>query len=186
VTALPVLAGDSEPQLLAPGPYTARSFTPQPTFTVGEGWSAAVVDTRFVALTRGSGIGSDCLCLFAPDGAHSSGSETPGDLAPDLAEWLAEHPGLDTSNPSSLQVGNRAARQLEITVSAAADLQGGVLPLFTAGDHTFAIAPGEEGHVVVIDHPSGPLIFALRAPADKFREYFKRSEPVAGSLGFGG
>jgi hypothetical protein len=46
------------------------------------------------------------------------------------------------------------------------------------------MAPGEKGHIIVIDHPDGPIVIGIRAPADVYGEFFRETEPVVGSLTF--
>jgi hypothetical protein len=170
------------PVTLAPGTYTAQNFTPPAGFQVGEGWSAAVADSRMIVLFRESAV-ADCLCVVNPDGVYDPATGEKAPLPADLTAWLQEHPGLDTSKASSLQVGDRAARQMEAQVAK----QGGAvetLPIFAAGDQTYSMAPGEKGHIIVIEHPEGPLVLGIRAPAAEFADYFRAVETVAGSLTF--
>lgn len=180
--ALDVSSGDPDP--LQPGLYTVRVFKPNPTFRVGDGWAAAVVDTRLVSLSREVSSGTGCFCIIAPDGVVDpiSGKEQP--LPVDLTDWFATHPGLVSTKPSSVQVGNLAARQMEVTVAEGTALTDGELPLLSAGDHTFSLAAAEMGHIIVVDHPSGPLVIGIRAPAGDYADVFRQSETIAGSLTF--
>lgn len=180
--ALDVSSGEPDP--LAPGAYTSRVFTPAPTFTVSEGWAASTVDTQLIALIRDIAADSDCLCIIAPDGVYDAATGTTIPLPADLTEWFAANPGLVATNPSSLQVGNRAARQMEVRVAEGAALQDGRLPLVSAAEHTYSLAPGEKGHIVIIDHPYGPLVLGIRAPAAEYGDYFRQMEGVVGSLTF--
>ncbi len=173
----------SPPEALAPGTYITTNFQPPASFRLGDGWSAAVVDTAAIALVRET-PDSDCLCIVRPDGVFDPVGAGPAELPADLTVWLQEHPGLETTNPSSVQVGNRAARQMEARVAAGATLINGRLPLFTAGDQDYAMSPGDRGHIIVIDHPTGPVVVAVRAPADSFGDYFRAVETMVGSLGF--
>jgi len=180
---LEVPAGSPEP--LVPGAYAASNFQPEASFQVGEGWSAAVVDTALISLIRTSPE-ADCLCIIHPDGIYDPADGAKTDLPADLAAWLQAHPGLATTKASSVQVGNRAARQMEARVAEGATLVNGRLPLFSAGDQTYSMAPGERGHIIVVDHPAGPLVVAVRAHQAEFEDYFGAVETVVGSLGFGG
>ena len=180
--ALDVSSGEPDP--LVPGAYTSRVFAPAPTFTVNEGWAASVVDTQLIALIRDVQSDSDCLCIIAPDGVYDGATGTTIPLPVDLTEWFAANPGLVVTKPSSLQVGNRAARQMEVRVAEGAALQDGRLPLVAAAEHTYSLAPGEKGHIVIINHPDGPLVLGIRAPAAEYGDYFRRVEGVVGSLTF--
>ncbi len=180
--ALEVSSGDPDP--LSPGEYTSRLFTPTPTFTVGEGWASSLVDTQIISLARDITADSDCLCILVPDSVYDPATASNVALPKDLTEWFALNPGLVTSNPSSLQVGNRAARQMETTVAEGAALVGGRLPLVSAGENTYSLAPGEKGHIIVIDHPDGSIVLGIRAPLDVYADFFRQSEPVVGSLIF--
>jgi hypothetical protein len=173
------------PEALVPGAYIASNFEPEASFRAGEGWSAAVVDTALIALIRTSPE-ADCLCIIHPDGVYDPAGGAKTDLPADLTAWLQEHPGIETTKASSVQVGNRAARQMEARVAAGATLVNGRLPLFAAGDQTYSMAPGERGHIIVIDHPAGSLIIAVRVPEAELGDYFGAVETVVGSLGFGG
>ncbi|MEO6197016.1 MAG: hypothetical protein ABIP58_02800 [Dehalococcoidia bacterium] len=181
-TALDVSSGEPDP--LAPGAYTSRVFTPAPTFTVNEGWAASVVDTQLIALSRDVADEGDCLCIIAPHGVYDPATGATIPLPADLTEWFAANPGLVATNPSSLQVGNRAAHQMEVRVAEGAALQDGRLPLVAAAEHTYSLAPGEKGHIVIIDHPDGPLILGIRAPTAEYGDYFRQVEGVVGSLTF--
>jgi hypothetical protein len=151
---------------------------------VGEGWASSIVDTQVIALVRDLTGDTDCLCLIAPDAVYDPATGQSTDLPADLTEWFASNPGLVTSNPSSLQVGNRAARQMEVTVAEGAALVDGRLPLLGAADYTYSLAPGENSHLIIIDHPDGPLVLAMRAPADTYSDFFRQTEGVVGSMTF--
>jgi hypothetical protein len=159
-------------------------FAPTPTFSVGDGWAASTVDTQLIALIRDIAADSDCLCIIAPDGVYDPGTGDVIPLPTDLTEWFAANPGLVATKPSSLQVGNRAARQMEVRVAEGAALQDGRLPLVAAVEHTYSLAPGEKGHIIVIDHPDGPLVLGIHAPAAQYVDYFRQVEGVVGSLTF--
>jgi hypothetical protein len=182
--ALDVSSG--EPDHLQPGLYTVRVFEPNLTFRTGDGWAASVVDTRLVALVRETAAGEGWFSIIAPDGVIDpvSGEEQPSPA--DLTDWFATHPGLVTTKPSSVQVGNLAARQMEVTVGEGATLVDGQLQLLSGDEHSLFIAPGEKGHIIVIDDPSGPLVIGIRAPADDYADVFRQSETIAGSLTFAG
>jgi hypothetical protein len=180
--ALEVSSGAPNP--LSPGTYTSRVFVPAPTFTVGEGWASSVVDTRLTSLVRDVTRDADCLCVLAPDGVIDPQTGEASPLPADLTGWFATNPGLVTTNPSSLQVGNRAARQMEVTVAEGATLTDGRLPLLTAEEHVYFLAPGERGHIIVVDHPKGPVVIGVRAPADVYSDYFRHVETVVGSMTF--
>jgi len=182
-TNLEIPAGS--PQALPPGAYIASNFEPEASFRAGEGWSVVVVDIAFISLVRTSPK-ADCLCIVHPDGVYDPAGGAKTDLPADLTAWLQQRPGLETTNASSVQVGNRAARQMEARVAEGATLVDGRLPLFAAGDQTYSMAPGDRGHIIVIEHPSGPLIVAIRAPQAEFTDYFRAVETVVGSLEFGG
>jgi hypothetical protein len=183
-TAMNLEVPAGSPEALAPGAYTASNFEPEASFRAGEGWSPAVVDTALIALIRTSPE-ADCLCIIHPDGVYDPASGTKTALPADITAWLQEHPGLETTKASSVQVGNRAARQMEARVADGATLVNDRLPLFAAGDQTYSMAPGERGHIIVVDHPAGSLIIAVRAPETEFADYFRVVETVVGSLGFG-
>jgi hypothetical protein len=172
------------PDPLAPGTYSVRVFEPNPSCSVGDGWFASVADTRLVALVWNTETDSDCLCILAPDGIFDPASLEKVPLPSDLTKWLTANPGIITTNPSSVQVGNLAARQMEVTVAEGITLQDGRLPLLSAAEHTYSLAPGEKGHIIVIDHPTGPLVLAIRSPQADYPDYFRQTEIVAGSLTF--
>jgi hypothetical protein len=169
------------PGELVAGTYRSSEFIPATTFRLEDGWSLAEDAPGIVYLHIGEVAPANCLCLLAPDSVYDPGTGVAEPPPPDYVAWLEEHPLLDTSNPSSLQVGNVPGRQMEVTL-----LQDAApVPLFAAGDATFTLGPGERSHIIVLDYQGTPVIVAARAPASEFADFFASIEPVVGSLALG-
>ena len=117
------------------GTYTAQRFEPALTFTVPAGWNNPL-DTRgsFDLWTRGWSRGNDPddpgIYLFyhpglrvstqprAVDGCSNVVDETVGVSAAELAEWIAVHPGVETTGPSPVSVGGLAGYRLDLSIAS--------------------------------------------------------------------
>ena len=117
------------------GTYTAQRFEPALTFTVPAGWNNPW-DTRggFDLWTPGWSDGWDDpndpgIYLFshpglrvstqprAVDGCSNVVDETVGVSAAELAEWIAVHPGVETTGPSPVSVGGLAGYRLDLSIA---------------------------------------------------------------------
>jgi hypothetical protein len=169
---------------LAAGNYRTARFQPQAHFSLGEGWSASDDSPRFVRLFRGNDPAANCVCFINPDGViDASGStQTAPATVDEMIDWLTGNPRLDTSNPSSLQVGGLSGRQLDVEVAATA---GDEVTYLSAGDRQFAVKHTERQHLTVLEYRGKPLIIAQTSPADEYDDFFKFVEQVVGGLTFG-
>jgi hypothetical protein len=163
------------------GTYGSVQFQPPATFRVQDGWSLAEDSPGMVHLYRGNEAAANCLCLLVPDAVYDPDTGVPAPPPESYVAWLESHPLLDTSNPSSLQVGNVAGQQMEISLLQDAS----PVPLFAAGETMFTPGPGDRVHIIVLDYAGTPVIIAARAPAAEFAEFFASIEPVVGSLSLG-
>jgi hypothetical protein len=171
----------SESGPLDPGTHASAEFITPATFRLEDGWSLAEDSPGIIHLYRGSEAPANCLCLLAPDAVYDPDTGVPEPPPEDYVAWLEAHPFLETSNPSSLQVGNVAGQQMEISLLQDAS----PVPLFAAGETMFTLGPGDRAHIIVLDYSGTPVIVAARAPAAEFAEFFAAVEPVVGSLSLG-
>lgn len=177
---------DGGPVPLNPGAYHTTRFAPSAYFAVGEGWSAQFDNERYFSVFQRTEASGRFINLLSPDGVFdpaTGGREDLPGTPDDLTAWIAAHPALETSNPSSLQVGLLSGRQLEVTL-ADADASGPLELLAAGGLNSQAIAPGQKLHIVVLDYRGAPLVIVLGAPSAEFGEFFSQAEAVIGSLTF--
>jgi hypothetical protein len=163
------------------GTYGSVRFATPATFRLEDGWSLAEDSPEIVHLYRGTEAAANCLCLLVPDSVYDPETGVPAPPPESYIAWLESHPLLETSNPSSLQVGNIAGQQMEVSLLKDAS----PVPLFAAGETIVTPGPGDRMHVIVLDYSGTPVIVAVRAPAPEFAEFFAEIEPVVGSLSLG-
>src|SRR5215207_1392154 len=94
---------------LPPGTYTSEVFETQLTYTVPEGWKMFEDEPGQFGLALLENDGP-CLCVWRDvRAAAKSCVEEPelgvGSSALDIANWLAAHEGLDTTEPQPVSVG---------------------------------------------------------------------------------
>ena len=127
---------------LSPGRYEARTFSPDFTFTVGEGWSAKTEEPTFLDLippgagpVEGTSYHSTLAfnnieTVIKPEKQDELKDPATGELvsnsdvnkglevpAPDdIITWLQEHPYLETSEAQPVTIGDKPGIQIDAEV----------------------------------------------------------------------
>lgn len=172
------------PGVLAAGTYRVRLFDPTFVFDVVTGDALdgydAVGPDHFDVLGRdfdrlGSYFGAMRVSRVFTEFEVRDPMQTNavGKVAPvpsDLVAWLRSVPGLQVSEPESLQIAGRPARRVSVSTAKVASGRGGCssrqpcYPLFLHRDGVsyFSIGAGDTEVLTVIDMADGvPLVFAV-------------------------
>jgi hypothetical protein len=114
---------------IAAGTYTTTKFQPAITYTVPSGW-ANFEDLvgNFLLVPPGGNLPgvdadtSDFIGVYAtvaaPNGCEQGAAPSVGLKVTDIARWMNQNPGLDTTEPRSITVGGLRGVVLDIRMTA--------------------------------------------------------------------
>lgn len=180
------------PAPLAAGSYHTERLSPAAYFAVGEGWSAQFDSARLLALYRSGVTPEQTLSIIVPEGGvepDAEGTLTALATPEQFEAWIVANPRLSVSNPSSLQVGNLAARQMEVSLREDVAPGEGMppgegLPYLYYDANSFGTLNGYKQHLIIVDYRGTAVVIAVSAPAEQFGELFAVIEPIVGTLAF--
>jgi hypothetical protein len=140
------------PGTLGPGTYTARTLSPNVTFTVPDGppWRVSLATAASLALTNDSR--QITMMLEHWTGVYPAGSHTgaPARRPPDVIAWLTAHPGLKIAGQAAaVRLGNRPAHQITFNLDEHRQLPTEPAVGCTAGEDCVVLANTPDNPVVV-------------------------------------
>jgi hypothetical protein len=204
------------------GAYVSHYFEPRPagewaarhgafSFTVPNGWAAYTDFPDVFGLTPAAQYaafdGQDCYdcpgerdlitVLSNPGAATEDCLETNvpgvGSTATELLRWLAEHPGLITSEPQRTVVGGRTSSS--VTIEASEDWTGtcdeenpfAAVPIFYRQDSWhWALNVGQRYHITLVDLGGGDTVAIMVDTADDvdLEAFAETARPIIESFEF--
>ena len=171
-------------ETLAAGQYTSEAFKPTLSFEVGNGWTAALPETRDALVI---GQSDEPLTIgFLNLGRVFDPSDTDRTVtAPeDMAAWLQEHPLLDTEEPGRVSVGGVSGLQFDAIASEPTDdapyCPEPCVPLFgISGVDSFWLGESEKYRFIVLEDVKGQTVTILfGSPAVDFEEFLPEAQKV--------
>lgn len=179
---------------LAPGTHTTGEFSPRFSFTVPAGWEKGLdVPTAFnlgaTAEPSGfMGVWPD-FAAAVQDACRRAQEPGVGRTASELIDWLAEHPGLVTTDPAPITIGDYEGQAITIETDPAWDDPcPGEVSLFvaTADDIGWiTIRDAAQANVAILEIGDGRTLTVL-VEADKaaFDAFMEMAAPLIESFDF--
>jgi hypothetical protein len=166
---------------LAPGTYRNAAFHPVTTLTVGEGWSATLLDGFFdVQLRPGTPEVIAVQVARVVGVPEADGSVTPLAMASTAAGLVGGNGLLTVLDRRESLVGGRAAHVVEVR-------NNGELfaPIIDIPPGRLGINPGRALWLAFLEaEPDGLLAVMVGGPTNGWPEAFALAEPVLASLRF--
>ena len=180
-----------DPKALRPGTYRSEEFKPSLSFHVGKGWSSTPLEASDdLGITRGQTAGLGFVNLQEVYKPTTTGSAIVVDAPKNIAEWLQQHPYLQTSNPEPVTVGGVKGVEFDVGVG---DLPKGYNPTCSSiiGDPNCVdlvrlstggllfVAEGYPVRVIVLEDLEGETVtISFFSPASEFEEFVPEAQKV--------
>lgn len=159
---------------LEPGRYGTTAFGPHLSFTLAEGWDGFFNDADGLGLAHGS---HNELFMVPVRKVIDPVSGGQVDVPTDLANWLAEHPGLDADPPQPAEVAGLPAMIVD------ADMIGNTeRGLFAYPTGNMRLVPGTRVRYYVVPLDGLVMTIVVLGSPDTFADYLPLVEPVLESL----
>jgi hypothetical protein len=179
---------------LEPGTYVAEGFEHPFSFrTSTDSWSASVLEPTWVGLIQRANY----LHVQVWDGVFDPKSRTarPADLEPlpnGLIGWLEDHPRLDVTESTRIEVGGLSGLQVDVMLErplpTAPPECGGlrcvILGRVVGEGELVDVELGQIARFVVLDVPGGQILIHYRAPVERFERFSTTAERLLATFEF--